>query len=286
MNLINILSRYGIKVYINSRICWQIYNKDHKRCDFSRGSHTAYGLFYIYVKLLIMLLKLKKELKLKANKKKAQILQGFFKTGPGEYGEGDIFLGVSVPEVRRTAKKFKDLSFKDLRTLLRSSIHEERLLALLILVHNFSNADGKKQTKIFDFYLKNKLYINNWDLVDLSAPRVVGGYLLNKNKKILYKLANSKNIWQRRIAIISTFEFIKNNNFKDTLKISRVLLKDEHDLIHKAVGWMLREVGKRDLEEEEDFLRKFYLNMPRTMLRYAIERFPEKKRQDYLKGRV
>ena len=233
-----------------------------------------------------MLLKLKKELKLKANKKKAQILQGFFKTGPGEYGEGDIFLGVSVPEVRRTAKKFKDLSFKDLRTLLRSSIHEERLLALLILVHNFSNADGKKQTKIFDFYLKNKLYINNWDLVDLSAPRVVGGYLLNKNKKILYKLANSKNIWQRRIAIISTFEFIKNNNFKDTLKISRVLLKDEHDLIHKAVGWMLREVGKRDLEEEEDFLRKFYLNMPRTMLRYAIERFPEKKRQDYLKGRV
>jgi len=223
---------------------------------------------------------LKKELKTKANSKKAKILQRFFKTGPGEYGEGDVFLGIVVPDIRKLVKKYSNLKMKEVIRLLHSKIHEERLIALLIMIDKFQVEGDKK--KIYNLYLKNTKYINNWDLVDLSAYKIVGDYLINKPKLILYKLAKSKSIWERRISIIATFNFIKNNEFKETLKIAKILLNDEHDLIHKAVGWMLREVGKRDLKIEESFLRKYCKKMPRIMLRYSIEKFPEKKRKQYL----
>lgn len=232
------------------------------------------------------LLALKKELKSKASSKRAKALQWFFKTGPGEYGEGDIFLGVQVGGSREVAKKYRTLLLGDVRKLLHSKIHEERTVALLILIHQFQDGDDKEKKKIFNFYLKNTKHINNWDLVDVSAHRIIGEYLAGKPKKILSKLAKSKNLWERRIAIIATFYFIGNNQFEQTLKISKMLLRDEHDLIHKAVGWGLREIGKKNLGVEEKFLKKYYKKMPRTMLRYAIERFPEKKRQAYLKGTI
>lgn len=235
---------------------------------------------------MLNLKSLKKELKRKASSKRAKILKRFFKTGPGEYGEGDIFLGLKVGDSREIAKKYQNLSLKETEKLLHSKIHEERLIALLILIHKFQTDNERLKEKVFKLYLKNTKYINNWDLVDLSANKIVGEYLRDKSKNILYKLAKSRNIWERRIAIMSTFQFIKNNEFKETLKISKLLLKDEHDLIHKAVGWMLREVGKRVLVAEEKFLKTHYKKMPRTMLRYAIERFPEKRRQAYLKGKI
>jgi len=229
---------------------------------------------------------LKKDLRSEASLKRAKALKWFFKTGPGEYGEGDIFLGVKVGGSREVAKKYQNLLLNDVKKLLHSKIHEERTVALLILIHKFKAGNEREKKKIFDFYLKNTKYINNWDLVDVSAHRIVGEYLNGKPKKILFKLAKSKNLWERRIAIIATFHFIKYNQFSETLKISQMLLKNEHDLIHKAVGWALREVGKRDLKEEEKFLKKYYKKMPRTMLRYAIERFPEKRRKKYLKGKI
>ena len=236
---------------------------------------------------MLKLTDLKKELRSYSNKEKAKLLQGFFKTGPGEYAEGDIFLGVMVPQSRIVAKKYKELQFSDIRKLLYSKIHEERLIALFILIHNFQTKDNS-QKQIFDFYLRSTKYINNWDLVDLSAHKIVGAYLF-KNKKgspLLKKLAKSKSIWERRIAVISTFYYINNNEFSESLEIARMLLKDDHDLIHKAVGWMLREIGKRSLETEEQFLKKHYKSMPRTMLRYSIERFPKKKRKAYLFGKL
>ncbi len=229
---------------------------------------------------MLTLLDLKKELKAKANLKKAKILQRFFKTGPGEYGEGDVFLGIVMPEIRKLVKKYSDIEIKEIIKLLPSKIHEERLTALLIMVKKFQNAEDKEE--IYNLYLKNTKYINNWDLVDLSAGKIIGDYLLGKSKSILYKLAKSESIWERRISIIATFNFIRNNKFTETLKIAKILLNDEHDLIHKAVGWMLREIGKRDLKTEEKFLKKYYKKMPRVMLRYAIEKFPEKKRKHYL----
>lgn len=213
-------------------------------------------------------------------------MQGFFKTGPGEYGEGDIFLGITVPEVRKTATKFNELKFSDVKKLLGSKIHEERLTALLILVHNFNIGNEAERNKIFKFYLANTKNINNWDLVDLSAHKIVGEHILDRSRNILYKLARSKKLWEKRISIISTFAFIRDNELKDSLKISEILLNDDHDLIHKAVGWVLREVGKKSLATEEKFLKKHYKKMPRTMLRYAIEKFPEKKRKAYLKGNI
>jgi 3-methyladenine DNA glycosylase AlkD len=228
------------------------------------------------------LLELKKEIKKKANPQKAKLLQGFFKTGKGQYGEGDIFWGIIVPIQREIVKKYQDLSLGDIQKLLNSKIHEERLIALLILVLQFKKGDIRKQKVIFDFYLKNTRNINNWDLVDLTTPNIVGQFLIDKNRKIIYKLAKSHDLWEKRIATLSTFTFIKNNQFEDTLRIAEILLKDKHDLIHKAVGWMLREVGKRDLVVEEELLKKHYRKMPRTMLRYAIEKFPEKKRKKYL----
>ncbi|MDO8428215.1 MAG: DNA alkylation repair protein [Candidatus Diapherotrites archaeon] len=224
------------------------------------------------------------ELRKVSNSAKAKILQGFFKTGKGDYGEGDVFLGVTVPVSRKIALQLSDLSFFELKQSLHSKFHEERLVALLILVQQFEHSDLKAQKKIFNFYLKNKSQVNNWDLVDLTAPKLVGVYLLNQNPKILFKLVKSKNLWDRRIAIVSSFAFIRVGNFDLTLKLSKLLLKDSRDLIHKAVGWMLREVGKRDVFVLEKFLKQNYKKMPRTMLRYAIERFPEKKRKSYLNG--
>jgi len=216
------------------------------------------------------------------NKEKAKVLRSFFKTGPGEYAEGDIFLGIAVPVLRRLAKEFKDIDLKSAVGLLRSSIHEERLLALFILIIKYRSASLKDKEKIYLIYLKNTRYINNWDLVDVSAKDIVGDYLRDKDKSVLYDLARSKLLWDRRIAILSTFHFIENHRFEETLKIAKLLLSDSHDLIHKAVGWMLREVGKRNLKAEENFLKTHHKIMPRTMLRYAIEKFPETKRQRYL----
>ena len=221
-----------------------------------------------------------------ADKEKAQVLQRFFKTGPGEYGEGDVFLGIKVPELRRLAKEYEGIALGEAKQLLRSPIHEQRLLALLILIRNFSKGDEKTKKRIYDLYLKNTQYINNWDLVDVSAEHILGAYLMERSKTPLYGLAKSDSLWERRISILSTFRYIKRGQFSQTLKISKMLLSDEQDLIHKAVGWMLREVGKRHLPTEEKFLRAHYKRMPRTMLRYAIERFPERKRQRYLKGRI
>jgi 3-methyladenine DNA glycosylase AlkD len=219
-------------------------------------------------------------------KKRAKVSQRFFKTGPGEYGEGDIFIGVTVPGLRRLATSYQALTLTEVTQLLRSMIHEERLLALLILVRSYGRGDEHAQKRIYELYLKNTRHINNWDLVDASAEHIVGAFLLGKGKKPLYVLARSKDLWERRIAITATFHFIKRNAFAETLKIAKILLADKEDLIHKAVGWMLREVGKRHLQSEVQFLKEHYKEMPRTMLRYAIERFPESKRQRYLKGEI
>ena len=229
-----------------------------------------------------MLDQIKKDLAQLGDPERAKNSHWFFKTGKGQYGEGDIFLGITVPEQRKVAKKYIDLSLDDLRELLKSKIHEHRFTALVILISKYREAEESSKKEIFELYLKNTETINNWDLVDLSAPRIVGDYLLNKKRSILYKLARSNSLWERRISILSTFIFIDNNDFEDALNISELLLNDEHDLIHKAVGWMLREIGKRDQEIEEQFLNKYCMQMPRTMLRYAIEKFDEKKRTVYL----
>jgi len=294
------------------------------------------------------LLQLKKDLKKLANPEKAKILQRFFKTGKGEYGEGDVFIGIVVPKLREIARKYFTLDLKDVKQLIESKVHEERMIAIFILVDKYEKTNHKKI--VFHFYIKNIKYINNWDLVDLSAPKIVGRHLydfdinstsqlrvsddaqfsgssrlLNSSSKpdgnmsIIYRLASnsiavnakkkvseetmksifrkgirpldilsllakSENIWERRIAVLATFWFIKNNKFDESLKISEILLSDKHDLIHKAIGWMLREIGKRDLDVEIGFLNKYSKKMPRTMLRYAIEKFPEKQRLAYLKN--
>ncbi|MFA5023191.1 MAG: DNA alkylation repair protein [Candidatus Paceibacterota bacterium] len=232
---------------------------------------------------------IKKELRQKANPKKAKILLRFFKTGKGEYGEGDKFLGLTSQQIKDVARQYQDLNLGDLKKLLTSHVHEDRVVALRILVARYQ----KNKKQIFNFYIKNISRINNWDLVDLSAPNIVGDYLLNYFKKkethkLLFKLAKSKNIWSRRVAVLATFAFIKNGRFKESLELSEFLLitqKDSHDLMHKAVGWMLREVGKRELKVLENFLNKFGPQLPRTTLRYAIERFTEAKRSIYLKAK-
>ncbi len=221
-----------------------------------------------------------------ANRQKAGIARRFFKTGPGEYGEGDEFLGVRVPELRRLAREFQDLPLQEVGILLRSGIHEERALALLILIRAYPRREAEEQGRIYRFYLDHLRYINNWDLVDLSAEHIVGAFLKDGSKRILHRLARSGNLWERRVSILATFHYIKRNEFSETLRIAGMLLSDEEDLIHKAVGWMLREVGKREPAALEGFLREHYRAMPRTMLRYAIERLPEPKRQRYLKGKV
>jgi 3-methyladenine DNA glycosylase AlkD len=230
-----------------------------------------------------MLNKLKQDLEKLANKEKIQNYQRFFKTGPGQYGEGDIFMGLTVPKQRSVAKSYLNLDLSDIQSLLNSKIHEHRLVALLILVEQYKQTKNKE---IVDFYLANTKNINNWDLVDSTAHKILGDYLIDKNRSILYKLVKSKSLWERRISIISTFAFIPNNDFNDSLKLAKILLKDTHDLIHKAVGWVLREVGKKDQNLLENFLKKHYDNLPRTTLRYAIEKFEETKRQSYLKKKL
>lgn len=234
------------------------------------------------------------ELKKYSNKSKAKILQGFFKTNKGEYGEGDIFIGVNVPNSRKIAKKYINLNLSEIKKILKSKTHEERLVALIILTYKYEKTKKEIERKeIYNFYLSNTQYINNWDLVDLSAPKIIGNYLLNnKNeRKILYNLAKSKSkkgngwtwLWEKRISIVSTHAFIKNNDFENTIKLAQLFLNEEHDLMHKATGWMLREVGKQNETKLINFLNKNKTKMPRTMLRYSIEKFSEKKRQYYLK---
>lgn len=225
-------------------------------------------------------------LRVLGNPERAEHSKRFFKTGPGEYGAGDIFLGLKVPDIRKVSRQFRGLPMPDLRRLLRSPIHEDRLAALLILVLQFERGNQLDRERIYKFYLKNTQFVNNWDLVDASAHRIIGGYLESKKRDVLGRLAKSPSLWERRIAIIATYHFIKQDDFVWTLKIASRLACDTEDLIHKAVGWMLREVGKRDREAAEDFLARNYRRMPRTMLRYAIERFPESRRQAYLKGQV
>lgn len=231
-----------------------------------------------------MLPQLKSQLRAVANPEQAKISQRFFKTGKGQYGEGDIFLGIKVPVQREIAKNFLDLNFNELQELLNSKIHEERFTALVILGLKFKKAKKNKfeQRRIFEFYLKNTERINNWDLVDLSAPNIVGEFLQKEDSGILRELAKSQNLWERRIAIVSTYPFIKKRNFGETLSISEMLMNDEHDLIHKAVGWMLREVGKKNKNVLEIFLNQRHKEMPRTMLRYAIEKFPEEERKRWM----
>ena len=221
-----------------------------------------------------------------ASPERAIVNQWFFKTGKGEYAEGDRFIGVTVPQIRSVVKQLQNIPLAQVLKLLSSKIHEERLLALLILVAQFKRGDTKTQKQIADTYLANLLYVNNWDLVDSSAHYILGTYLSDKSRKILYKLARSPRLWDRRVSIITTLYFIKERDFSDTLKLAKILLKDHEDLMHKAVGWMLREVGKKDQHVLEEFLKTHYQKMPRTMLRYAIEKFSQTKRKIYLKGRL
>jgi len=223
------------------------------------------------------------EMKSHANPQKANALQRFFKTGKGEYGEGDKFLGISVPVQRIIAGKYSELGLNDIQKVLASPIHEMRLTGLFILRIKYSKSDPAGKQEIVKFYLKNTKNINNWDLVDSSASYILGDYLLYKPKNILFKLARSKKIWERRIAIISSGTLIKNSKFDTALSLSEVLLNDKHDLMHKAVGWMLREIGNKDMDVLEKFLDQHCSQMPRTMLRYAIEKMPETKRKGYLK---
>jgi 3-methyladenine DNA glycosylase AlkD len=214
-----------------------------------------------------------------ANAERKKICQSFFKIGPGEYSESDVFIGVRVSEIRIIARQFEDMSFDELASLISSEIHEERLLALLILVRQFK----KNPDKVYEFYLQNIQYVNNWDLVDQSAHYIVGAYLIDKDRTILYALAESQNLWKRRIAMVSTWWFIRNNQFADTIKLAEIFLNDKHDLMHKATGWMLREVGKKDQRTLIDFLNKYSKVMPRTALRYSIEKLTPVERTKYLK---
>ena len=215
----------------------------------------------------------------RSDEEKKIILPRFFKTGKGQYGEGDMFLGVTVPNIREVAKEFKDVNFNVIEELIHSPWHEMRMCALLILVNN----SQKKVTKeTFDFYLSQTKYINNWDLVDLSAPQIVGKYLLDKDRDILYKLTESDLLWDNRIAIVSTLTFIRNNDLDDTYKLSLKMMHHRHDLMHKSIGWMLREAGKRDTKRLYDFVQEHKAIMPRTMLRYSIEKFDKETRKELM----
>jgi 3-methyladenine DNA glycosylase AlkD len=228
---------------------------------------------------------LRAELKNNTNLEKAKILQGFFKTGKGQYGEGDKFLGIVVPVLRRISKKYIHLELSEIKSLLKGKYHEERLVGLFILVLRFNKAEESGRKDIYNFYLHNMSAVNNWDLVDLTAPNIAGQYLADKDKSVLYKFAKSSNLWERRVAMLATFNFIRSHEHEVALKVADILVNDKQDLIQKAVGWMLREVGKHCGEGIlKDFLKTRYGKMPRTMLRYAIERFSEAVRKQYLSG--
>ena len=232
-----------------------------------------------------MLDEVRERLRAVATPERAAGAQRFFKTGPGEYGEGDKFLGVTAPELRLLTRQFGDLPLRDVRKLLTSEWHEERVLALLILVHQYERGDEQMRDAIYDAYLRSTRHINNWDLVDCSAAQIVGAHLAARSRAPLRQLAKSSSVWERRIAIIATFHFIRRGEFDETLRIAEMLLADRHDLIHKAVGWMLREVGSRDRSTEERFLDAHAATMPRTMLRYALEKFPAGLRSRYMRMR-
>jgi 3-methyladenine DNA glycosylase AlkD len=227
---------------------------------------------------------MKKEYSRLADPSQAKVLSGFFKTGQGQYGEGDIFLGIKVPVQRAAVKKYYDLPLKDLQELLDSPFHEHRLSALFILINRFEKGDDRTRADVYDMYLKNvaRGRVNNWDLVDLSAPNIVGRHLLGKDHSTLYELARSSDLWKRRVAVLATFTFIRGGDFKDILRMAASLLEDRHDLVHKAVGWMLREVGKRDIEALRKFLDRYAPKMPRTMLRYAIEKMSAEERKRHM----
>ena len=229
---------------------------------------------------------LQKQLRALGDPERGQAAERFFKTAPGESGAGLRFLGLNAATLRATAKEYRTLPLDEVATVLESQWHDERAVALLILTLQFPKADAAKQKQLFNFYLAHTKHINSWALVDCSAPQIVGAYLLERNTKPLDKLAKSKSLWERRIAIVSTQHLIRKGKFDDTLRIAGLLLNDTEDLIHKAVGWMLREVGEHDVAYEEKFLREHYRSMPRTMLRYAIEKFPDKKRKAYLAGAI
>jgi 3-methyladenine DNA glycosylase AlkD len=229
---------------------------------------------------------IQKRLRALGDPQQAQVLQRFFKTRPGEYGEGDVFVGLRVPEIRKLVRDYPSLALPETIRLLRSPIHEARLLALFILIRTYTRGDASIQEQIYRAYLLNTRFINSWDLVDASAEHIVGAHLTNGGRDRLHALAASNLLWERRIAIMATFHFIKRGEFSDTFHIAGLLLHDPKNLIHKAVGWMLREIGKRDHPAEESFLRAHYETMPRTMLRYAIEKFPEELRQRYLRGEI
>lgn len=228
-------------------------------------------------------LEVKIELEKHANEQKRDFLPVFFKTGKGQYGEGDRFLGVVVPDIRQVAKKFKALPFDEIALLLESEFHECRMCALLILVEGFKKGNEEEKTRIYHFYLSSTSRINNWDLVDLSAPQIVGGYLINHSREELYRLASSSLLWDQRIAMLATLTFIRNNEFADVIRLAEMLLHHPHDLMHKAIGWMLREAGKRNKEVLIEFLEKHHKEMPRTMLRYSIEKLSEQERKYYMK---
>lgn len=221
---------------------------------------------------------------IKRNPEKAKLAARFFKTKPDEYGAGDKFLGINVPTIRILAQQFRELPLPEIKILLKNKWHEAQQLGLYILVYQFTKGDAKKKKIIYHFYIKHRAAVNNWDLVDTSTPQIIGEYIFNhfQERKILYRFAKSKNVWERRMAVLATFAFIRKNDFTDTLKIAKLLLADRHDLIHKAVGWMLREVGNRNVDVLKKLLNQYLTKLPRTTLRYAIEKFPEKERQKYL----
>ena len=230
--------------------------------------------------------KIERLLRSRADRTRVPILQSFFKTGPGQYAEGDVFIGVTVPDLRRTCRECGDASDEEVERLLHSRVHEDRLLALLLMVQAFNRADDRGRKAIYQRYLANTAFINNWDLVDSSAAAIVGGWLAGRSRRELARLARSKSLWERRIAIVATHHFIRSGEVAETFRIADLLMRDDHDLIHKAVGWMLREAGKRQPEALVGFLASRYGTMPRTMLRYAIERFPERQRRAYLRGTI
>jgi 3-methyladenine DNA glycosylase AlkD len=236
------------------------------------------------VKRVPTLLDLKRELAQAADAERARKLARFFKTGKGEYGEGDEFLGITVPAQRVLAKKYRHLGLEDIGRLLRSGKHEHRLTGLLILVVQYQAGDSASRKNVFDFYLQHTRHINNWDLVDASAPYIVGEHLVSRSRRVLYHLAKSSDLWERRTAMVATAAFIRRGDLKDTFAIATQLLADKHDLIRKAIGWMLREAGKHSRAEMLYFLRCNYSRIPRTTLRYAIEHLPQAQRKSALKG--
>lgn len=231
-------------------------------------------------------MRLENQLRRTGDARKAAVFRSFFKTAPGEYGYGDVFLGVGAADLRRIARQQREARLTDIAALLQSEAHEARLLALLVLIEQYRAGDGAQRNGVFRVYWKKRRFVNNWDLVDASAPHIVGAHLQNRSREPLYRLARSRRLWDRRIALVATLRFIRSGRYADTLALVGMLLDDREDLIHKAAGWMLREVGKRNRATEEAFLRTCYPRMPRTMLRYAVERFPEDLRRAYLEGTV